>query len=230
MCRVAIILAALAFATPALAAAPVITAPQTATVQQSQQTLVKGISVAQSGTPAPTFTVTVSDTTGALYATGPSVTSPVITGSGTSSLKLVGNLTAINAALSTLEDWAGPATSDSLAIAAVASGGTALQNGTATPASIAVTVTPDPATYLTFATPALALARSQAECAARGCDGKHTVYWWPIMTLSDGTAAIIVAPSNDANRPATATLSAAETQAVTNAMALGSLIPIPTTP
>jgi hypothetical protein len=33
-------------------------------------------------------------------------------------------------------------------------------------------------TYLIFPNQAACLARSQAQCAALGCDGVNTIYWW----------------------------------------------------
>jgi hypothetical protein len=39
------------------------------------------------------------------------------------------------------------------------------------------------------------LARTQAQCAALGCDGVLTKYWWPCQTLTDGTVAVVVQPS-----------------------------------
>jgi hypothetical protein len=39
---------------------------------------------------------------------------------------------------------------------------------------------------------AAAKARSQQQCVALGCDGVHTVYWWSVVSLADGTAAVVI--------------------------------------
>lgn len=34
--------------------------------------------------------------------------------------------------------------------------------------------------------------RSAVMCVAMGCDGIHTKWWWPVIELKDGTAAVVV--------------------------------------
>lgn len=50
------------------------------------------------------------------------------------------------------------------------------------------------AEYLIEPDQATCLARSAQQCAALGCDGIHSVYWWPCVSLSDGTYAIQTTP------------------------------------
>lgn len=46
--------------------------------------------------------------------------------------------------------------------------------------------------YLLFSSPKEALTRSEQQCIVLKCDGVGTKYWWPVITLKDGTAAIAV--------------------------------------
>jgi hypothetical protein len=59
----------------------------------------------------------------------------------------------------------------------------------------AQSVSVNPNSYIVFPTLAQAQARSQAQCAALGCDGKFTVFWWNVVPLTDGTAAVEIQPS-----------------------------------
>ncbi len=165
------ILALLFSITAAHAAAPVITAPTFTTAAQSAAKTVAGISIAESGAgPTLSYTVTLTDSAGLLAATG----SATITGSGTTSLKLVGTSAQVNASLATLT-FTG-STGDQIAITTVDANSQA-----ATPTSIAVNVLQSANSYLIFTTQALALARSQAMCATVKCDGVKTVYWWNVI-------------------------------------------------
>lgn len=55
-----------------------------------------------------------------------------------------------------------------------------------------VQATPSTNTYLILPDLATALTRSEQQCIALGCDGKQTKYWWNVIPLKDGTAAIEV--------------------------------------
>ncbi len=94
---------------------PVIAAPTTATVASGQATSVPGVMLSLSGaaTQGKTYTVTLTDTSGLLAATGPGVS-----GSGTNSLVVSGLLAKVNAALATLTDTAGASGSDTIEISA----------------------------------------------------------------------------------------------------------------
>jgi hypothetical protein len=46
--------------------------------------------------------------------------------------------------------------------------------------------------YLVESTPSAAQARSQAQCAAVNCDGVHTIFWWPVVTLTNGQGAVVI--------------------------------------
>jgi hypothetical protein len=95
-------------------ATPILTAPASAIVQQSQATALTGISLAELGAAATTsFTVTLTDSTGLLTASGSG-----ITGSGSDSLTIEGSLATVNNDLATLEVTESAA-SDSLTITAV---------------------------------------------------------------------------------------------------------------
>jgi hypothetical protein len=115
---------------------PSITAPPSATVGVGQPGAIGGVSITESPTTSgETFTVTLADTNGLLSATGTGVS-----GSGTTSLKISGSLSQVNSDLATLNDTDGTAPSDTITLSAGDSNG-----GTATPASIAVTINGLPA-------------------------------------------------------------------------------------
>lgn len=86
-------------------------------------------------------------------------------------------------------------------------------------------------TYLVFPTPQQALARSQQQCQALGCDGTLTKYWWNVVTLTDGTGAVEIQPSGAFGKTTTVGpcavcgLTPAEQAALKTALQLGSLIP-----
>ena len=49
--------------------------------------------------------------------------------------------------------------------------------------------------YLQTASLAAAQAVSQAQCAALGCDGVHTIYWWHFQPLTTGAGAVLIQPT-----------------------------------
>jgi hypothetical protein len=115
----------------ATSAPPSIAAPTAATVGVGQAGAISGVSISESNTTAgETFTVTLADSNGLLTATGSGVS-----GSGTTSRSISGSLAQVSSDLATLGDTDGTAGSDTITINASDSNG-----GTATPASIAVTV------------------------------------------------------------------------------------------
>ena len=78
--------------------APVITNPATATAPEGKATAISGVSLSESGnTSGETFTVTLSDASGLLTASGTGVS-----GSGTKALTISGSLAQVNADLATL--------------------------------------------------------------------------------------------------------------------------------
>lgn len=169
---VAILLAfaGLVHAQSAQAAVPVITAPAVTTAAQGTAKTVAGISIAETGAqPTLSYTVKLASGAGTLTATGAAVS-----GSGTTSLTITGTSPVVNAALATLA-FTGSA-SDQIAITA-----TDATSQNAVPVMIGVQVLPSSYTYLIFPTQTLALARSQSQCAALGCDGVKTVYWWNVI-------------------------------------------------
>jgi hypothetical protein len=79
------------------------------------------------------------------------------------------------------------------------------------------------AAYLAEATPAAALARSQQECAVHACDGTQTIFWWSTVTLTNGTAAVIIMEQS----PYTTTgLTTAEISALQTPAQIAPLLPI----
>jgi T5SS/PEP-CTERM-associated repeat protein len=93
---------------------PVITAPSSVTVTMGQATAIGGVSLSESGASAgETYTVELTDTNGALSATGSGVE-----GSGTDNLLIAGPLDNVNAALATLTDTDTTAASDTITIGA----------------------------------------------------------------------------------------------------------------
>jgi len=84
--------------------------------------------------------------------------------------------------------------------------------------------------YLVEPTLAAAQDRSRQQCKAFGCDGVHTVYWWRVLSLSDGTAAVVIQDSGPFSASTTvagktAGLTANEIAALKTAQQLGSLLP-----
>jgi hypothetical protein len=51
--------------------------------------------------------------------------------------------------------------------------------------------------YLTFPDLSSAQARSAQRALALGCDGVTTEYWWPIVALANGGAALVIAEDGD---------------------------------
>ena len=130
---------------------PSITAPATATVGVGQAALISGVSITESPTTGgETFTAVLSDTNGVLSANtgaaggGGGTITP---SNGGKTLTISGTLTQVKADLTTLADTDGTTPSDTILVNASDSNG-----GTATPASIAVTVNGLPA--ITAPTPA----------------------------------------------------------------------------
>jgi len=114
-------------------ALPAITAPTAATVVQNQATAITGVSLTESGnTSSESFTVTLADTSGDLAASGTGVS-----GSGTTSLTVVGSLSQVNSDLATLTDTEASTAADTITLNASDSFG-----NSAASQSIAVTVTP----------------------------------------------------------------------------------------
>jgi hypothetical protein len=114
----------------------VITAPASEVIGQGHSKAISGVSLSETGAVGgETFTVTLSDASGLLSATGPGVT-----GSGTNSLKVVGSLSQVDAALATLSDSVTTAGSDHIRINATDSVG-----GAAAQVSVAVTINGLPA-------------------------------------------------------------------------------------
>jgi hypothetical protein len=115
---------------------PMITAPASEVVGQGHSRAISGVRLSESGTVSgETFTITLSDASGLLSATGGGVT-----GSGTKSLKVVGSLSLVNSDLATLADIESTAGSDHIRINATDSVG-----GAAAQVSIALTINGLPA-------------------------------------------------------------------------------------
>ena len=141
--------------------APVITVPTTATVGVGQAGGISGISLAETGaTSGESFTVSLSDSTGDLAATGSGVS-----GSDTTSLTVTGSLGQVNTYLATLTDTDVTAGSDTITVSASDSIG-----GAATPATIAVTVNGLPV----VAAPATTMAQQDAATAINGLSLSET--------------------------------------------------------
>jgi hypothetical protein len=86
------------------------------------------------------------------------------------------------------------------------------------------------ASYLVEPTLTAAKARSQQQCAALGCDGVRTIYWWPVVALTDGTAAVVIQASGPYSAKLTlgartTGLTDAEIAALQTAAQLGALLP-----
>jgi hypothetical protein len=166
------LLALLFSITTAHAAVPVITAPAQTTAAQASVKTVAGVSIAEAGaSPVLSYTVTLTTSSGTLAVTPGSAT---VTGSGTKLLTVKGTSAQVNPALATLT-FTG-SVGDQISIAT-----TDANSQAAVPASIDVNVLSSANTYLIYATQALAQARSQMQCAAVGCDGVKTVYWWNVI-------------------------------------------------
>ena len=120
---------------------PSIAAPASATVAQGVSTAVSGVSVSETGnttTSGETFTAVVTDTAGALSASGTGVS-----GSGSHSLTISGSLAQVNADLTTLASLEAGTTADTITVTATDSFGNAASPTT----SIGVSVTPSSATF-----------------------------------------------------------------------------------
>jgi T5SS/PEP-CTERM-associated repeat protein len=117
---------------------PVITLPSTASIKAGQATSIAGVSLAESGTTAgENFSATLTDTNGELSVSPGSGAS--ISGSGTTSLTVVGSLSQVNAALTTLADTEATTLSDTITLIARDSFG-----NTAGTKTIALTVAATP--------------------------------------------------------------------------------------
>lgn len=163
----------------AYAAPPTITAPAAVTAASAVATPIKGISIAEPGaSPLATYTVTLTDVSGLLSATG------TVAGAGTASLT-IGPVTlpGITTALGTIT-FTGQADTIMINVKDSTS-----QN--ATPVTVQVQTIPGGFQYIVYSTQALALARSQTQCGAVKCDGVKTQYWWNVIgPLNAGTAGL----------------------------------------
>src|SRR6185312_7972207 len=116
---------------------PVIAAPAGVTLGVGQAATISGVSVSEGGDSSGSFTVTVSDTNGALSASGAG--GATMTGGGTNVLSISGSLSQVNAALASLGDTDATAGTDGIVLNAIDGFG-----NPATQATIAVTVNSDP--------------------------------------------------------------------------------------
>jgi hypothetical protein len=115
---------------------PAITAPASLVLGQGQTAPVAKVKLAESGnTTGETFTVTVSDTSGLLGATGTGVS-----GAGTTTLTITGSLSQVNKDLATLTDSSATAGTDTITLT-----GSDSLGDTGTPTTIAVTTNGLPA-------------------------------------------------------------------------------------
>jgi hypothetical protein len=191
MLKIVRLLFLLLLAAPAWAAnAPVITAPAGAFVLPSTATVLDGLSISETGAgPTEKFTLSLTATRAVMSATGTN-----ITGSGTTTLAIGPDTTAqMTTALGTLTvKLATAALLDNDTIGVNLTDNT--NSLTATPVSIAITA--DGNKYLVFGTLAAAQARSQTQCAALGCDGVHTIYWWDVEPTTSGGGAVRVQPAD----------------------------------
>jgi autotransporter passenger strand-loop-strand repeat protein len=113
---------------------PQVFGPASAALNDAQHTAISGVSLAEANSFASaTFTVTLTDSDGLLFASGKDVT-----GIGTTSLTVAGTLSQVNAALKTLVDIDAIPPTDAITIAATDSLG-----DIAAPQTIAVTVKPE---------------------------------------------------------------------------------------
>lgn len=87
-------------------------------------------------------------------------------------------------------------------------------------------------TYLVLSTPAGAQTRSQRQCAALGCDGVLTIWWWNVVSLTDGTGAVEIQPSGAFGKTTTAKacavgcgLTSQEQASLKTSAQLGNLLP-----
>jgi hypothetical protein len=119
-------------------AAPIIAAPTTATIGVNQPQAIDGVSIPESGTTAgETFTVTLADIHGPLSVTA----GAGVSGNGTNSLQITGQLANVNSELSSLSDTDGTTGSDMITLNA----GDGFGN-TDSPQTISVTVNGIPVT------------------------------------------------------------------------------------
>ena len=114
---------------------PALVVPASATVVGAIATSIAGLSLSEGGsTAAETFTVSLSDTSGLLAATGVGVS-----GSGTNNLTVTGSLAQVNASLATLRDDDNSLGTDPITLRAIDSFG-----NSAPEANVAVTVNQSP--------------------------------------------------------------------------------------
>ena len=146
---------------------PTIAAPLKASLTRGVPTTIGGVALRESGNVVgETFTLTLSDTSGLLGATGAGVA-----GSGTTSLTISGSYAQVNADLKTLTDTTSAAGSDVITLTASDSLG-----AKAAPVSIAVTVTgaPGGAANISLFAQAAAFAGAQAGVGAIGASPLQT--------------------------------------------------------
>ena len=116
---------------------PVVTAPTSVSTSAGKPTAISGVSLSETGsTLGKSFTVTLQDTNGLLSATGG--LGAGVSGTGTTSLTISGNLVEVNSALATLSDTDSVSPSDVISISSTDSLG-GIGSG-----SIAVNVTSAP--------------------------------------------------------------------------------------
>ena len=96
----------------AVTGVPVITVPGAQTITAGTATAISGISLAETSAPGGDFTVTLTDTSGDLSATGDGT----ITGAGTTSLTITGSFNDVNDDLTTLTDTGSTAGSDTILV------------------------------------------------------------------------------------------------------------------
>jgi len=121
-----------------------ISAPASATVKQNQATPIVGVSISESGSsPGETFEVSFLDNDGNLSATGSGVT-----GAGTTSLNIIGSLSQVNSALSTLTDTDATTAPDSIEVGVEDSLGSIVGPQTIAVSVSGVSIAPAPATGL----------------------------------------------------------------------------------
>jgi hypothetical protein len=181
---------------------PAVTVDDSVSIQQGWVVAVPDISVSDQNA-STTVSVELTDNNGLLAATASG--NATVTGSASSDLIIAGTFGDVNATLATLTDTDADAADapDAMLV-------TATDNLNATAqSSETVNVIADPANYVVEPDLATASARSAAQCQALGCDGVQTVYWWPIVALSDGTFALVIQPSGP--QAATATIASKQT-------------------
>ena len=192
--------------------APVLIAPASALVQQNQASPVSGGSVSDANAGA-TVTVTLTDSNGLLSAnTNATGGGGTVTGGGSTCLSIAGTPVQVNADLSTLTDQDGTLAADTLAVNASDSAG-----GTATPATISVTVNAPPV----IAAPASALVQQNQATVVTGisvADADAVSAGETItVTLSDAGGLLSASGAGTITGTGTASLTVAGTLAQVNA-------------